>query len=338
MDSHQMGEIDLGVNLSCGERAVAEEFLDRPKVHAGFQQVGGKGVTQCVRVEMVEVCRVEDGTVELAADGSVAEAAPSLVDEEWVALVGEPSAPAGAIGKIGLDGPCCRPAERHEALLASFAAHPDHPLTELDITEIESHEFTDAKPCGVKKLHRSAVTAPGGAVRKSLQKFLDCVAVGDLRCSLDIVGMGHGICRARLEGALGYQEAKKGAESGKCACDGSRLETARVEVSEVGPNRDGRRLGGLFLVELRGDEIDKGEHFAAIGAKGCGGEVAFPFEVFQKGVDQPWAEVVITGGVAHSRAFGRAASFPEALHHHRRRVSPNISIECLTAITRDAST
>ena len=179
-----------------------------------------------------------------------------------------------ALGKVGLDGTCCRPAEGHETLLASLAADPHDSLLQLDIAEIESHQFADPETRGVKKLHCGAVTAPRGGVRKPLEELLDFVAVGDLRRSLDIVWVGHGICGARLESALSHQEAEIGPEGGECTRNRARLETARVEVGKVGAHGDWCRLSGLFVVELRGDEFDEAGNFAAVGAESCGREIA----------------------------------------------------------------
>ena len=149
-----------------------------------------------------------------------------MVDEQRFTLVSDTSTPMGAFGKVGFEGLRCWPAERNEAFFAPFAAHPNHPLTELNITEVEGHEFADAESCCVKKLHRRAVSAPRGGFGKSFKKFLDRVTFGNLRCSLDIVGVGHSICRARFEGALGHQEAKISPERGQGPRDGTRLETA----------------------------------------------------------------------------------------------------------------
>ena len=81
MHRHEMCQVDLGIDLCRGKRAVAEELLDCPKVHSRLQEMGGECVTQRVRVEMIEVRRAADGEVELTADGPVAEAATALVDE-----------------------------------------------------------------------------------------------------------------------------------------------------------------------------------------------------------------------------------------------------------------
>ena len=107
-----------------------------------------------------------------------------------------------------------------------------------------------------------------------------------------------------------------------------------MELNDVGPYGDGCRLRGPLDAELRNHKVDEREDFAAVGAKGCWGEVALPFEVFQKCLNQPWPNVE----VAHFSPVGRGANFLEAFHHHRRRASPNISVECFTAITREAST
>lgn len=328
-----MRQVDLGIDLSRGERAVAEELLDRAKVHPGFQKMRGECVSQGVWMEVIEVCRATDREVELAADGPVTEAAPTLVDEERLVLVTDTSAPTGAVGKIGLDGPRGRTPKRYEALLASFSAHPDNSLAELDITEVEGDQFADPEPGGVQQLHRSTVAAPRGGVWKSLEKLLDSVTVGDFRSPLDVVRVGHRIRGACLEGALRDQEAEICPESGEGAGNRARLETARVEAGEVGPHGHGCRLRGLFVLELRGNEIDERENFAAVGAKGCRGEIALPLEVFEERFDQPRSEVAAT----HSRALGRGVSLPRDFHHHRRKLSPNISTECFTAITLEAS-
>lgn len=337
VDRHEMRQVDLGINLCRGKGAVTEELLDCPKIHARFQKMGGKCVTQRMRVEMVEIRRMTDSAVKLATDRPITEAPPALVDEQGFPFVNDNFAPAGAVGEIGLEGLRRRPAEWDEALFATFAAHPNHPLTELDITEVESNEFADAEPRGVKEFHRRAVTAPRGGVGKCLKKFLDCVAICNIGCSMDVVRVGDRVCRGRLEGVLGNQEAEVRPERSERACYGARLETARVEMGEVGPHDYWFRLRRLFMIEFNADEVDKREDFAAISAERRGREIAFPLEVFQKRIDQPVPEVSFVTAVSHFRASGREGSLPKALHLHRRIVSPNISFECFTAITRDAS-
>ena len=138
-------------------------------------------MTQRVRVEMIEIRSVADGEVELTADGPITEATAALVDEQRFTLVSDTSTPIGAFGKIGFEGLRCWPAERNEAFFAPFAAHPNHPLTELNITEVEGHEFADAESCCVNKLHRRAVSAPHGGFGTSFKEFLDRVTFGNLR-------------------------------------------------------------------------------------------------------------------------------------------------------------
>ena len=56
VDRHQMRQVDLGVDLSRGEGAVAEKFLDRAKIHSRLQKMGCNCVSQRVRMEVVEFC------------------------------------------------------------------------------------------------------------------------------------------------------------------------------------------------------------------------------------------------------------------------------------------
>jgi len=76
-----MCQVDLGIDLSRGKGAVAEELLDRAKVHSSFQKMGGECVTQRVRVEMVEVRGAADRVIKLAPDRPVAEATTALIDK-----------------------------------------------------------------------------------------------------------------------------------------------------------------------------------------------------------------------------------------------------------------
>src|SRR5919108_5459205 len=50
VDAAESFGVDMAVDLGRGERRVAEELLDRPKVGAAFDEVRGEGVTKAVRV------------------------------------------------------------------------------------------------------------------------------------------------------------------------------------------------------------------------------------------------------------------------------------------------
>jgi hypothetical protein len=305
MDRHQVGQVDLGIDLSGGQGAVAEEFLDGAKVHARFEEMGRESVPQCVWVEMIEISAAADGAVELTADGAVAESAPALVDEKRVVVVRYVSTPAGAFWEIGLDGFGRRPAERHQAFLASFAAHTDDPLSELEITEIEGYELADTEPRRVEELYGRAVAAPSAGVWKSLEKLLYGISIGNFGRPFHIAGMGYGICRASVEGALGDQKTEVGTESGKGPGDRAWLETTRVEVCKVGPYGQRGHSSGLVAAELRGREIDEGADFTGVGAKRGGREIAFPFKVLDEGVDHPGTASLLAIAFIHESAFGR---------------------------------
>ena len=48
--------IDVGVDLSCCNVGVAEEFLDDPEVGAAGEEMGGEAVSELVRVDAIEPC------------------------------------------------------------------------------------------------------------------------------------------------------------------------------------------------------------------------------------------------------------------------------------------
>jgi hypothetical protein len=219
VNRHQVREVDRGVDLGGGKRAVAEELLDRPQIHSRLEKVGGEGVPQRVRVEMVEVCSAADGGVELSSDRAVTDASSTLIDEEGIVLVGHTAAPPRTVREIRLDRLGRRSAEGHQPFFAALAANADHPLSELEVSEIEGDELTDAEPSGIEKFNRRPISAPRPAVGKAFQKLLDGVTIGDLGCALEVVRVGHGVCGARIDGAFGDQKPKICAEGGESACD-----------------------------------------------------------------------------------------------------------------------
>ena len=53
MDRFKALLIDVGVNLGGGDSGVAKEFLDDTEIGTVFKEVGGKGVPQQVRVDVL---------------------------------------------------------------------------------------------------------------------------------------------------------------------------------------------------------------------------------------------------------------------------------------------
>lgn len=306
---------------------MAQEFLNCAKIHPSFQKMGCKGMTEGVRMEVVEIRRSTHGLVQLASDRTISQPASPLVDEERFVLIDHRPPPTRTLRQVSLDGPCGRPAERHQSFFPSFAAHPDQSLPELEITEIESHELADAETGSVQELDGGAIAAPGWGVGKTLEKFLDSVTVGDFRCSFDIVGVDHGVGGACIDGALGDQESKVCAKSGESAADRARLQASRVEVGEVGSHGCRRHTNRALEAEFVGDKTHKRLNFTSVGTEGRRREVALPFQVFQEFVDQPGSLYNLAIAVTHSSPPGGGSSFSWSLHHQSRSMAPNISVE-----------
>ena len=52
IDLGQMAEIQVGVDLGGGQVGVAQQLLHRPQIAGAFQHMGGKAMTQLVRMNM----------------------------------------------------------------------------------------------------------------------------------------------------------------------------------------------------------------------------------------------------------------------------------------------
>lgn len=197
-----MCEIDFCIDLGCRERTVAQEFLNCAKIHPSFQKMGCKGVTEGVRMEVVEIRRSTYGLFQLASDRTITEPASPLVDKERFVLKGRTAPPARSFRKVGLDCLRGRATKWNQSFLASFASHADQSFPELKVTEIEGHELADSDTRSVEQFHCGPITAACSRLGESLEKLLDGVAVSDFGCPLNVTGVGHGFRGIGIEDAL----------------------------------------------------------------------------------------------------------------------------------------
>ncbi len=130
---------DVGVELGRRQRGVAEQLLHRAQVGAALEQVGGGGVPQPVRPEVGRArARRRSG----GAPGCARRAGRSARrGRRGTAPAPDPSAeqrrPAAARARRrGARGR--GPAERHGALLAALAEHPDHVAVAVDVVDVEA--------------------------------------------------------------------------------------------------------------------------------------------------------------------------------------------------------
>src|ERR687885_250596 len=143
VDAAQPPAVDMRVDLRGGERAVAEEFLDRPQVSAAFEQVGRERVPQPVRVRKHTPQRAR---VEAPATHGDEERVFRAGGELWPRLVQVPRDPMARLL-----------AERNRALLAALAAHVNELLLEVDVAEVETCCLAAAQSGRIDELEQRPV-------------------------------------------------------------------------------------------------------------------------------------------------------------------------------------
>ena len=90
------GGIDVGVDLGREDGFVAEHLLDDPQVGPAFDQVGGEGMTESVRRNLLVDARGHRPFLHEVEDGYAAERTAEMVQEKDVLV--------GAGGWLGPDG------------------------------------------------------------------------------------------------------------------------------------------------------------------------------------------------------------------------------------------
>src|SRR2546421_6219798 len=143
VDLSQARSVHVAVHLRGGERAVAEQLLDRAQVGAALEQMRRERVAQAVRVwkQPPERARVEP-TPARGEEKRVHRAARQL--RPRVAEVDRP-----AVGGLL--------AQRHDPLLVALAPDAEELLLEVDVDQVEVDGLLRAQAGGVDELHERAV-------------------------------------------------------------------------------------------------------------------------------------------------------------------------------------
>jgi hypothetical protein len=140
---------------------VAEHLLDAAEVGAAFEQVRRERVPEQVRVYAARLePRLLGQTAQDQEDAGARERAALGVQEKLgtVAAIEEGT----AAREVALQRGGSVPAERHYALLAALADHPDEPFLEIDAALLEADRLGDAQAGAVEKLDQGAVAqCPG---------------------------------------------------------------------------------------------------------------------------------------------------------------------------------
>jgi len=150
----QVRRIDVGVALGGGKALVAQLLLDRAKVGAARQHVGGASVAQRVGMNASDT-RFITGLLHDAPSGTHSETPAAMVAKERRGLV-EPSRREGA--EQGIDRSRCGRTKGNDAVFASLAiAHTHQPLGTVHIEAVEGHRLTHPQPSAIQHLQKRPV-------------------------------------------------------------------------------------------------------------------------------------------------------------------------------------
>src|SRR6266542_1843587 len=217
IDPPQSPAVDVAVDLSGRERAVAEQLLDHPQVGTTLQQMGGEGMAQPVGVRHDPAQRA--GIEPAAADGD---------EERVLGADGELGPPLTQVVRQPVGGLL---AERDDALLSALAANVQGLLVEVDVAEVERRRLRAAQSGRIDELDE-------GPVPKS-QRTL-AVEPGEHRVHLGRSRrVGKAVAPSRRERDVGYalrpeREAQQRPDRGELACQRGRGQPPRAAAAEMG--------------------------------------------------------------------------------------------------------
>src|SRR6476659_7361864 len=216
VDAAQPAGVHVAVDLSCRERAVAEELLDYAQVGAALEQVSGEGVSETVRVrdEPAERAGVE----------------PPAARREKERVLGAHRQLRASLAEIRGQAIGSFLAEWHRALLAALAPNGDGLLLEVAVLEVEADRLGAAQAGRIDQLDERAVAEPEGAVSaQPLEQRVHLACLGRRRQAACALRRQRGVGDARRSQRVREQRPDRG----ELASDARRGEL-RAPTSELG--------------------------------------------------------------------------------------------------------
>lgn len=290
VDLFHTGGGDVGVDLGGGEVGVAEELLDAAEVGSVVEEVGGEAVAQFVGTDLELDAGTAQVFLEQVVDGAGGDAAAEFAEKEGALM------DSGGVAVV-LDGAEGGRADGAEAVLAAFAGDAEGLVDDVDVSDVEFHQFVQAEAGAVEELENGGVAGggPGGGALRAFGREGE----GKREELLDLAeGENHrqgaaGFGQLDLqEGADGEtvaadEEFIKAAEGGEVEPDGGVVELPfhqgkqpcpEVVGGGVGPGGEGAVAGAEFAEGV--GVVDEGERRGVAldfheleegGFLGCGG-------------------------------------------------------------------
>ena len=141
--------VEMGINLGGCDAFVSEHLLDGAQVGAAFYQVGGKGVAEGMRGDVLGDPRQADQVFEEQEDHHAGELAAAAVEEEDVFIPGFYRLMGPDLVGIDADIFCGRIADGNQSLLIAFADDPDIADFEIETGDAEIDHLADTESAAV---------------------------------------------------------------------------------------------------------------------------------------------------------------------------------------------
>ena len=142
---------------------MAEHLLDDPQVGPAFDQVGGEGMTESVRRNLLVDARGHRPFLHEVEDGHAAEGAAEAVQEKDVLI--RAGGRFGPGGQVVADGSGGHFPERDDPLFVALADDIDITLVEVDVRLEEAGALAHAEAAAVQDFQDRAVPKAGGGLQ-----------------------------------------------------------------------------------------------------------------------------------------------------------------------------
>ena len=195
-----------------------------------------------MRADVVDAGALHDVLVHHATDRARGDARALIVEEDGLVVAlrdGRVVEERGArLGQIPHQRVQRRLAERDDALLAPLALDPHHPLTEVNVVQVELRQLRDAYACAVEHLQDGAVALSEVCLRVRRLDEADGVLDREVvRQLLLQARRGDQFRRVQLDDALAHEELEEGAQRRELPGNRGLLLLRRVQLRE--PLADG---------------------------------------------------------------------------------------------------
>ena len=279
----QVLKVEVRIDLRSGDIGVTQKFLHGAQVAGRFQQVGGKAVTQHMRVYVYRQTGPAGPIVDPGLDAAGADSAAPSAYKQRALLHRRHFRPALEPGLHRLD---CLAAYRQYARLAAFAGDPHQALAEIDAAEVQRRHFGQPQAGRIHQLQHRAVPTGHRIGRGNIQKTCYLVQVQGAGQQTGRPGRLYAARGIVRQAALLFQVVEETARPGQAPLHGAGREAAAVGAGRKPAQITGRERRPCRQAAFGAIFPKRGE-IAAIGGHGVLRQSPLKADVVQKRIQLP---------------------------------------------------